>query len=442
MNKKTAIEDYAREAGEKGFCNGAYLLAQRGEIVSSGAYGTRDVEQTLPLNVDSSFDLASVSKQFTAAAVMLLNRKGLLSLDDGVERFFPDLPYKGRTARHLLTHTAGLPDYESWICDDAEKQGVIPANSIIERFVCECGKPEVFAPGDRWDYSNTGYSLLAALVERVADMPFADSLRRELFAPAGMANTGVYHRRKDGASIADYAYGLVFENGEYVLPDGCATCNEVVPLDGIEGDGAVSSTVYDMFLWDKALREESVLSRAEQEQMYAPVTLNDGSQQPYGFGRELARDDELGRIVKHSGYWPGYSTEYVRFTDADIVLVLLMNRTGFDNLAWGTFIDGMTRIAMGKEPRTLHALDELIIPDAYKSAWPSFCGKYEGGYAVYERGGRLFLSAHIREERAMEIELLPTGESRFGAREAGFEFIFSNGVNVNGKEYRKLSNGD
>ena len=157
MDKKTVMETLARKAHELGAFNGAWLYAENGEIVSKGALGWRDPKDKEPLAEDCVFDLASVSKQFTATAVLLLRREGLLDLDDEITKFFPAIPYKGVTIRHLLHHTGGLPDYENWFTKTWKEEGAIPPNAAMIRFLRESGEPAVFAPGEKWEYSNTGY---------------------------------------------------------------------------------------------------------------------------------------------------------------------------------------------------------------------------------------------------------------------------------------------
>ena len=164
-DKKTMMENLAHEANDRGLFTGTWLYADHGEIVSKGAVGWRDPEDRLPMREDSLFDLASVSKNFTATAVMLLRKRGLLRLEDEITKFFPEIPYKGVTIRHLLNHTGGLPDYMDWITKAAEDENTIPGNEIIIRFLCECGEEPSFAPGDQFEYSNTGYCLLAQIVE-------------------------------------------------------------------------------------------------------------------------------------------------------------------------------------------------------------------------------------------------------------------------------------
>ena len=150
MDKKIMLENLVREAYEKGLFNGAWLYAEHGEIISKGAVGFRDPEDKLPMQEDSIFDLASVSKQFTAAAIMLLARKGLVGLEDEITKYFPGLPYPGVTVRQLLTHTGGVPDYFddiNWLIGIWEKEGRIPDNRDVLRFLCEGGVEPYFAPG-------------------------------------------------------------------------------------------------------------------------------------------------------------------------------------------------------------------------------------------------------------------------------------------------------
>ena len=220
MDKKILMENLVREAAEKAGFTGTWLYAEKGEIISMGAAGWRDPADTLPMQVDSVFDLASVSKQFTAAAVMLLKRRGLLDLEDEITKFFPEIPYKGVTIRHLLNHTGGLPDYMDWIDETAKKENRIPGNDMIVRFLSECGEEPVFAPGDQWEYSNTGYCLLAQIVEKAAGVPFEVFMKENVFEPAGLTSTHVYHRRKDHLTIENLAYGMLLELGsdKYVLP--------------------------------------------------------------------------------------------------------------------------------------------------------------------------------------------------------------------------------
>ena len=201
MDKHEMMQTLARAAFEKGGTNGAWLYAEKGEIVSKGVVGWRDPAGTVPLTEDTVFQLASVSKNFAATAVMLAVRQGLLSLDDEITKYFPEIPYPGVTVRHLLSHTGGVPDYfddEDWFIDRWKKEGRVPGNDEILNFLCETELKPYFAPGEGLQYSNTGYNLLALLVERRSGVPYEAFLQKNIFEPAGMKDTRCCHIRRDG----------------------------------------------------------------------------------------------------------------------------------------------------------------------------------------------------------------------------------------------------
>lgn len=276
MDKRSIMVDYIREAYEKGAFTGTWLYAEKGEIVSKGAVGFRDPENTQPMREDSVFDIASISKQFTAAGIMLLRRRGLLSLDDEIKKFFPEIPYEGITIRHLLTHTSGFSDYDDEIERIFEEEGVIPDNGVILRILTE-SRPELSYPtGEGFEYTDTGYQLLAEIVEKVSGVPFEEFLKKNVFEPAGLDSTCVYHRRKDKLSIDNLAVGLVFENGELILPEDSKARGYILSHDGMNGNMAVYSNIIDLFKWDQVLREGSLLTQEEQELMVTPATLNNG----------------------------------------------------------------------------------------------------------------------------------------------------------------------
>ena len=202
MDKKTWMENLARTLQEKDGFNGAWLYAEKGEIVSKGAMGFRDPGDTLPITEDTIFQLASVSKTFTGAAALLVVRQGKLSLEDRITKYFPELTaYEGVTVRHLLNHTSGIPDYfddADWFIDLWKKEQRVPGNDEILRFLLETKAKPYFAPGEGLEYSNTGYNLLALLVERLSGVPYEQFLQKNIFEPAGMTATRCCHIRRDG----------------------------------------------------------------------------------------------------------------------------------------------------------------------------------------------------------------------------------------------------
>lgn len=410
---KARLDHFLQEGFERGVMNGTYLLAQNGTIITEGALGFADRNTGRQLDLDTVFELASVSKQFTAAAVMILRDRGKISLDDPVEHFFPGLPYPGRRIRHLLNHTSGLPDYVDWV---AQRAGTpIPGNEIIDDFILESGLPELFAPGEKWSYCNTGYCLLASIVERVSGKPFSEFMHAEIFNPAELESTCMVHRRKNGISIENYAYGFVWENGAWVLPDETATNHYVIPLDGVEGDGTVNSTVRDLLRWDTVLKEGSVISLTSQAEMHTATYLNDGSKQLYGLGwfiNDIADD----RYVFHTGDWPGYHTLFSRWLDRGVTLVLLTNQSGYDACGSESLFSGAAKIAAGEEMPRLELFEDRIDQGYDKSRYALFAGEYEQGARVVTEGGRLMITIQFAGQ-TVTAEVFPKGNDVFMPRD-------------------------
>ena len=442
MDKKTMMENLAREAFGKGGFNGTWLYAEGGEIVSKGALGWRDPESTLPITEDTIFQLASVSKQFTAAAVMLLVRQGLLGLEDEITAFFPEIPYPGVTVRHLLNHTSGIPDYfedADWFIRIWKEEKRVPGNEEILRVLCETKAKAYFAPGEGLEYSNTGYNLLALLVERLSGTPYEDFLQKNIFEPAGMHSTRCCHIRRDGVPFENYARATVIENGRYVADMDSVKVSDVAAFDGLNGDDYVYTNIFDMLAWDRALRESKVLTLEEQRLMYTPGKLNSGEDAVYdedeglgyGFGWGVGRDEERGLIVSHSGGMPGVITWFERWIDADRVLVMLFSRDPWDYRAGVGAWNGLRAVAAGKEPEPIRTIEEIAVKDPDKSKWESFCGKYEHPEdedfiidEVFMKDGELYAAAVSDEYGALTFRLYPIGENTFGRKGGYLELEF------------------
>ncbi len=437
MEKHALMEKLVRESHEKGGFTGAWLYAENGEIVSKGAVGFRDPQDTLPVEEDTIFQLASVSKQFTAAAVMLVVRKGLLHLDDGIAMYFPELTmYKGVTVRHLLTHTGGVPDYfddADWFIRIWKEEHRVPGNDEILRFLCETKLSPCFAPGAKLEYSNTGYNLLALLVERVSGVPYEEFLQKYIFEPAGMRSTRCCHIRRDGVPFDNYARATVYEDGRFIADVDSKEDGDVTAFDGVNGDDYVYTNIFDMLKWDKALREGKVLTLEEQQLMYTPGKLLNGENAVYdedeglgyGFGWAIEKNEELGLIVSHSGGMPGVHTWFERFLDANRVLMILCSREMLDARAHYGLFTGLRDIARGKDPKPIQSIEEIEIKNPDQSKWESWCGKYEQPddddfiiNEVYIKDGRLHAKAIDDDGDELTFRLYPIGENEFG-RKAG-----------------------
>ena len=445
MDKKTMMENLARELNEKDAFNGAWLYAEKGGIVSRGALGFRDPENTLPITEDTIFQLASVTKQFTAAAVMLARREGLLELDDGITKYFPEIPYPGVTVRHLLTHTSGIPDYfddADWFIRIWKEEKRVPGNDEILRFLCETKAKPYFAPGEGLHYSNTGYNLLALLVERLSGIPFEEFLQKNIFEPAGMNSTRCCHIRRDGVPFENYAQATVYDDGKCVADIDSAEEGDVVAFDGLNGDDYVYTNIFDMFRWDRALRGGKVLTPEEQQLMYTPAKLNSGEDAVYdegdglgyGFGWAVGREEELGLVVSHSGGMPGVATWFERFMDADRVLVILACRDYRDARAYLGYWDGMEAIARDREAEPIRTIEEITVKNPDKSKWESFCGRYEHPEdadflvdEVWMQDGELHAKTIDEDGDEMSFRLYPIGENEFGRKGGMLKLTFGDG---------------
>ena len=391
MDKKALMDKLAREAYEKSGFNGVWLYAEDGEIISKGAYGFRDAENQLPMQEDSIFEMASITKMFTATAIMLLVREGKLGLDEEYAKYFPEYPYRGVTIRHLLTHTSGMPDdfnTDRWVVPILEKEHRIPANSEMLRFIRESGEAAACVPGETFRYTDVGYTLLAEAVEKASGIKFEEFLKKNVFEPAGMKDSGIYHTRRDGRPSDRFTRNMVMEDGSYVPSDFSKyDAGYVVGSDGLNGCDYLYTTIFDMLAWDRALREEKILTHEEQMVMYTPMRLNNGKaagadeeddeDNGYGFGWGISNSSGLGLIVNHSGGMPGLETWFEHFVDKDRVLVIFNCRDPEDAKAYDAFFNGMRAVAKDQEPGAVRTVEELAIREPDKSGWESFCGKYD-----------------------------------------------------------------
>ena len=442
MEKKESMEELALKAYEKGGFNGVWLYAENGEIVSKGAYGWVDAENTLPMQEDTIFEMASITKMFTATAIMLLVREGKLSVDDEYVKYFPEFPYEGVTIKHLLTHTSGMPEdlgTDDWVEPIWENEHRIPPCSEIIRFLIDSGRELDCAPGERFEYSDIHYCLLANLVEKLSGEKFEDYLKKNVLEPSGMKDSAILHTRRDSRPSERIARNMVLEEGGYVPSDLSKDASYVCGSDGLNGCDYLYTTVFDMLAWDRALREEKVLTREEQAVMFTPVKLNSGEDYAdedgdgYGFGWGVKRDEEHGLIVSHSGGMPGLNTWFERYVDEDKVLIFFFNRDFTDMRACGGFWDGMMAIANDDEPEPLVTIEDVMVKDPDRSDWESFCGKYERPEdeefmidEVFMKDGELYANAVIEGDEET-FRLYPLSENEFGRKGGFLKLTFAEG---------------
>lgn len=321
------IDSLLNSAYSKKKINGNFLIAEKGKIIYNKSFGYTNEFTKEKLNENSVFELASVSKQFTAMAIMILKENGKLNLIDDITKFIPELStYKGITIRNLLNHTGGLPDYQEIMDSLFDKSKIAVNKDIINLFAIH--KPKLlFEPNTKWKYSNTGYALLGSIIEKVSGMDYGDYLNKVIFKPLKMNNTKVFRRRFTSKKINNYAFGYVYSDSlkKYFLPDDLSETKFVVYLDGIFGDGTVNSTVIDLLKWDRALYSKKLLSTEGMKEIFEVATLNDKSKTKYGFGWFVDENVDFGKVVSHSGGWPGYVIYIDRHITNDKTIIILQN---------------------------------------------------------------------------------------------------------------------
>jgi len=337
--KRNQLDSLFTILAKKGCFNGCVLVAENGKPIYDTAFGYANFEAKQKLNNETMFELASVSKQFTAMAIMQLHQQGKLNYEDAVVKYLPHLPYKDVTISNLLHHTSGIPEFLPW-ADTLVDVNRINYNQDILNILEKSKMPLYFRPGDALSYSNTNYVLLALIVEKISGLPFSGYLAKNIFSPLGMAHTRVYHQRAAKQKIANYAYGYLFNpaKGGFDLNDHFAANRYEYYFDGIAGPYGISSTTGDLLKWDQALYTHKLVSKAIQDEAYQVSKLNNGKDAlfegvPYGFGwLILPTIKDEGRRFMHSGGYPGYMTIITRFPDKNKTIIILTNIYNVINL--------------------------------------------------------------------------------------------------------------
>jgi CubicO group peptidase (beta-lactamase class C family) len=344
---------------EPGGPGAAIAVIRDGQFIHRKAYGLANIEWDVPLNPDAVVRIASLTKQFTAVAIMMLAERGLLSIDAPIETYLPDWPARGRTVtvRRLLNHTSGVWSHDSARIDRTRRPNP-PVEEVIELIYQE---PFAFEPGERYSYNNSGYLLLGAIIKAVSGKPYADFLRDEIFTPLGMSHTGILRHE---AITPGRAYGYVrgrkrFHNAR------------LDAMSWSHAAGALGSTLDDLARWDRAIRENRLVSPETMESMLASTPLNDGSVFPYGFGWGTA-DYEGHRIYHHTGGISGYACQMLHFRDEDLTTIVLSNLYLFpmDKVTRGLLratldMDDVQRVAAPLNPDQSIAMTGRFQGDGY-----------------------------------------------------------------------------
>ncbi|MDR1792629.1 MAG: beta-lactamase family protein [Bacteroidales bacterium] len=294
--------------------NGCILIAQGSSILYSNCTGYADFQSKKRINSLTRFELASVSKQFTAIAILQLFEQGKLKLTDSVQQYIPTFPYSGVSISQLLCHRSGVPDYFKFADKFQENKDFLIDNDSLERMLEAHFQPLTFPSGTSFNYSNTGYATLALIVEKISGQSFPEYVKRFIFEPAGMKNTCFYDQKAymDGKN---FAFGHKKDKKVY----------QKDYLSGIFGDKGIFSTVNDLFLYNNALDSNKLLKEETKNMAFEPHNLDLSQCNNYGYGWRLDCDKNGSALVYHGGLWNGNNTLFIKRLDDNVLIIFLSN---------------------------------------------------------------------------------------------------------------------
>jgi CubicO group peptidase (beta-lactamase class C family) len=386
---------------KEGYPGATVLVAQDGKVLLRKGYGSACLEHRVAATPTTRYRIGSVTKQFTAAAVLRLQEAGKLSVEDRLSKFFPDYPRGDEvTVRHLLTHTSGIHSYTSK--PDFVSTVTVPTapEALIRSFKDD---PFDFEPGRKYLYSNSGYFLLGAIVEKVSGLTYADYLRRTFFEPLGMKQTGVHDSRD---VIVDEACGYAWENGRVRK-----ALNWDMSRAG--GAGSLYSTIDDLYLWNEALFSGKVVPDASFKEATTPALIGDEKgpkEEGYGYG--LAIGSLRGqRLVGHDGGLQGFQSSLIRVPDRRLTVVVLSNSApNVPGLSPGPLAHEILELYLGE------SMPDRVEPTADASVSPASFDDYSG---LYDYGGAILTVTREGDRLVAQLtgqpsfEIFPKGKDTF-----------------------------
>ncbi|WP_435577420.1 serine hydrolase [Gilvibacter sp.] len=387
----------------------AALIAKDGKVIYKNSFGLANLELSVPMNPDNVFEIGSITKQFTAVSILMLQEEGKLSTDDPIKKFFPDYPEAGKnvTVHQLLNHTSGIKSYTSMPSFFSQARNDLTPLELIDVFKNE---PMDFAPGEQWLYNNSAYIILGAIIEQVSGMSYEDYIEKKIFEPLGMDNS--YYGSKTEL-IPNRAAGYTptptgWRNADFL--------SMTLPYAG----GSLMSCTEDMLLWQEALNDEKLLPQSALQLAFTNTTLNDGSPTNYGYGWGI-NEINGSRSIEHGGGIFGYTTMGVYLPEEDVYVIALTNNNG--NSPTDIAIQ-MAAMAIGKPyPQT----PAISISDEDKEVW---VGAYKFDDDVVRiitlENGKLY----SQREGGEKLPLIAVGPNEFYFEGSFTKYSFSN---TNGK---------
>ncbi|CCQ95883.1 Predicted beta-lactamase [[Clostridium] ultunense Esp] len=404
-DKQAELDAYIKALEKHQNFHGSVFVAKDGEVLLNKGYGFADFEQNTNNISQTKFAIGSITKQFTAMAIMQLNEKGLLSVEDKISKYFPDFPNGDSiTIHNLLTHTSGLTNYTNlseFLDIDLNNKDPMKTIELIKNLPLE------FEPGKEFSYSNTNYVLLGMIVENITDISLEDYLQKNIFTPLNMSNTGSYY----------------IENNQF--PDATPYTGflEIYPVDDelvltqAYGAGNIYSTVEDLYRWDRALSTEQLVKKETLDKIFTEYITMPGAGS-YGYGWMIA-DTDMGRQIFHGGNTMGFTANIARYPEKDLVVIILTNSAYYDTTS---LTNALTSIVLDKDYEMPEVLKEIEIEDP--NLYDNYIGKYEFIDGTYINITKIEdkLYAQVTGQNAFEI--LPLSNNRFFAKDVDIRIEF------------------
>ncbi|MCF6462001.1 serine hydrolase [Clostridium sp. Cult1] len=404
-DKQAELDAYIKALEKHQNFHGSVLVAKDGEVLLNKGYGFADFEQNTNNISQTKFAIGSITKQFTAIAIMQLNEKGLLSVEDKISKYFPDFPNGDSiTIHNLLTHTSGLTNYTNlseFLDIDLNNKDPMKTIELIKNLPLE------FEPGKEFSYSNTNYVLLGMIVEKITDMSLEEYLQKNIFTPLNMSNTGSYYIEDNQFPDATPYTGFL----------------EVYPVDDelvltqAYGAGNIYSTVEDLYRWDRALSTEQLVKKETLDKIFTEYITMPGAGS-YGYGWMIA-DTDMGRQIFHGGNTMGFTANIARYPEKDLFVVILTNSAYYDTTS---LTNALTSIVLDKDYEMPEVLKEIEIEDP--NLYDNYIGKYEFIDGTYINITKIEdkLYAQVTSQNAFEI--LPLSNNRFFAKDVDIRIEF------------------
>ncbi len=309
---------YHNKAFLKGF-NGNVLVAQKGIIIFQKCYGYRNHEEKDSLNLDTKFQIASMSKTFTAVAILKLMEEGKLKLEDLVTDYFPELPFKKVTIANLLSHRSGIANYVNVYSTKVIKSDLYPTQSELMHWLQTFDKKFIGTPGKSFNYSNTNYVLLAAIIEKVSGISYSAFLHKNIFEPLQMNNTWV------STDIDERAY-----TNRTTSYSATWKKKDKDNFDDVVGDKGIYSTVTDLYKWYDGLVHYKILSQSTLDTAWVPRSKEKKGVKNYGYGFRMMCYNDSSKVVYHNGWWNSYNSLFYINPKLDYVVIVLGNKYNGD----------------------------------------------------------------------------------------------------------------